>query len=320
MPTKTQLTDFAKDTLKGLSARKKSLHPKYFYDEEGSKIFREIMHMPEYYLTRCEQEIFQQQTPDIAAKLLNGSSPFSIIELGPGDGLKTKILLRELAGKSTDFQYVPVDISEENLEILNRSLEKEIPALKVKIKAGDYFHIIKELHQASKHRKIILFLGSNIGNFMPDEADVFLSILSGFMHAGDQALVGFDLKKPPEVVVPAYDDPGGHTRDFNMNHLARINRELNADFDLNKFEHRPVYDPGSGAMESYLVSSEKQTVNIEGLNKSFTFNKGEKIFMELSKKFDLEEIGSMARKYGFRVQKNYLDSRKYFADSLWEKY
>ncbi len=319
MATKKESSGFAKDTLNGLSAPNKFLHPKYFYDEKGSKIFQEIMHMPEYYLTRAEQEIFNKQTQHIARELLNGSSPFSVIELGPGDGLKSKILLREMNGNTGNFQYVPVDISEEALESLSQAMESEIPDLNIFMKAGDYFHIMKELHNASDDRKIILFLGSNIGNFMPEEAASFLSLLTGFLHPGDQALIGFDLKKPAEVVIPAYDDPGGLTRDFNLNHLSRINRELNADFDLNKFKHRPVYNAESGAMESYLISLEKQTVNVESLNKTFDFYKGEPIFMELSKKFDLEEIANLARKFGFRIQKNFLDSRSYFADSLWKK-
>lgn len=313
----TILETFAKDTLKGLSANPKYLLPRYFYDDVGSRIFQDIMRMPEYYLTDCEHEILSLQKSDIAEAIREGQGHFELIEFGSGDGEKTEVLLKHLADQSADFTYVPIDISHEANTILVNKLRERIPDIRVDPKTGDYFRVMKQMDRSVPHRRIILFLGSNIGNFSDTEINTFLLSLSQLTRKNDKVLIGFDVKKSPEVIRLAYDDPHGHTRNFNLNHLARINRELDADFDLARFEHHPEYDPRTGEMKSYLVSTADQTVRIKSMDRVIRFRKWEPVFMELSRKFDIFTIRNLAETYGFRIFNNYTDSRYYFMDSLW---
>ena len=315
----TKLSTFAQDTLKGLSANQKFLLPKYFYDDNGSRIFQDIMQMPEYYLTDSEFEIFTQYKSEMKDLFVNGNAPFELVELGSGDGLKTKILLNHFVEHQVNFKYVAVDISRQANEDLNRKLQAELPELKTELKTGDYFKMMNELNNDSDNNKIFLFLGSNIGNFRENERHSFLSQLSAVIQQNDKLLIGFDLKKPKDVILDAYDDPHGHTRAFNLNHLVRINKELDADFDIKSFRHVAQYNEQSGETKSFLISAKKQTVYIAALDKNIHFQKDEAIYMELSQKFDLETIHHLAQKYGFKVEKNFTDSRNYFVDSLWVK-
>ncbi|MFP4023949.1 MAG: L-histidine N(alpha)-methyltransferase [Thiohalospira sp.] len=315
----TKLNTFAQDTLKGLTANEKYLLPKYFYDDNGSRIFQEIMQMPEYYLTGCEFEIFTRHQSEMKDQFVNGNAPFELVELGSGDGLKTKILLKHFVEHQVNFKYVAVDISRQANKNLNNKLKAELPELKTEFKTGDYFKMMNELNNDSNHNKVFLFLGSSIGNFREHERHLFLSQLSDLIKQNDKLLIGFDLKKTKEVILKAYDDPHGHTRAFNLNHLVRINRELNADFDIESFRHVAKYNDQTGETKSYLISVKKQTVYIAALEKKIHFQKDESIYMELSQKFDLESIHHLANKYDFKVEKNFTDNRNYFVDSLWVK-
>lgn len=277
------------------------------------------MRMPEYYLTDCEFEIFTSQRTQIVEAISEGCNKFELIELGAGDGLKTTILLEHMVEKSIGVQYIPVDISEKTNADLVKKLSNELPALGVKALTGDYFHALKPLNGHSGLRKIFLFLGANIGNFSDEETQLFLSQLSSLCHTGDKVMIGFDLKKSPEVIMNAYSDPHGHTRRFNLNHLVRLNKELGANFDLSNFEQHTSYHPGTGAVKSHLVSLTDQKVDMEELGQSFHFDKWEPVFMELSRKFDLETIAIMAENHGFKVEKQFMDKRNYFVDSLWVK-
>jgi len=174
----TKLTTFAQDTLKGLTANEKYLLPKYFYDDKGSRIFQDIMQMPEYYLTDCEFEIFTRHQSEMKDLFGNGNAYFELVELGSGDGLKTRILLNHFIEHQVDFKYVAVDISRQANENLNKKLKAELPALNTKFKTGDYFKMMNELNHDSDNNKVFLFLGSNIGNFLEDERHRFLSQLS----------------------------------------------------------------------------------------------------------------------------------------------
>ncbi len=313
------LSELVTDTLRGLSANPKFLLSKYFYDDIGSSIFQDIMCMPEYYLTDCEHEIFTTHKKEITDAFIKDALHFELVELGSGDGLKTKILLNAMVSRSSGLKYIPIDISPKaNIELVE-SLAREIPSLKVNAQTGDFFSVIKQLNGHSALRKVILFLGSNIGNFEDAELNLFLSQLSEFAHRGDKVMIGFDLKKSPDIIMNAYNDPHGHTRRFNLNHLARLNRELGADFDISNFEHHTDYNPQTGAVKSFLVSTKNQTVHIESLAENFRFNQWETIYMELSRKFDLKTIETLAATHGFRVEQNFTDSRNYFADSLWVK-
>ncbi len=309
----------AKDTDQGLSSDPKYLLPRYFYDDRGSMIFQKIMEMPEYYLTRCEMEILTGQKLEITRTFTEDSSPFDLIELGSGDGVKTKVLLKHLVKENARFHFFPVDISQKVNDDLIRQLKTEIPGLYAEALTGDYFRMMEDLNKVSGNRKVILFLGSNVGNFSDDEVSLFYRKLRKIMRAGDMILTGFDLKKDPAVIMKAYNDPHGYTRDFNLNLLVRLNRELGAGFDPGLFEQYTEYDPVSGDVKSFLISLKDQTVGIASLGKTFHFRKWEPVFTERSRKFDPGTIHKLAGTNGFRVRKNFTDAREYFMDSLWIK-
>lgn len=311
------LTAFARDTLEGLSSKNKYLLPKYFYDDAGSKIFSKIMNMPEYYLTDCEIELFEKQKEEITENLINGNRKLDIIEPGSGDGLKTEYILKSLHKRDIDFRFIPVDISSHANNILADKMRKSIPGISIEPLTGDYFSVMKKLERSSNTSRVILFLGSSIGNFSDKELDNFLTGLNKISTPGDRALIGFDLMKSPEIILPAYNDPYGLTREFNINHLRRINRELGADFNPGYFDHRQEYNTYTGEMKSFLVSRTDHKVTFREPTAEISFLKGERIFMELSRKFSLLTINEMASSHGFRVMKNFTDSRNYFVDSLW---
>jgi L-histidine Nalpha-methyltransferase len=313
-----QQNTFAEDILKGLSASPKFLSSKYFYDDEGSRLFQQIMSLPEYYLTRSEFEIFSTQTGEIFEAFTKNRIAFDLIELGAGDGTKTAVLIDYFLRQKVDFTYSPIDISQEAIDSLSDKFKTEFPKLQIKAKVGDYFKILETLKSESSRPKILMFLGSNIGNFSAEQSSFFFKSLRGVMSENDLLFVGMDLQKDPRVILAAYDDAQKVTAQFNLNLLRRINRELGADFDLKKFSHYATYHPIEGAARSFLISLETQKVFIESLNQTFHFNAWEPIFMEISQKYNLEMIENMTQKCGFQVKQNFFDQRKYFVDSLWK--
>ncbi len=318
MEQKIAISEFEKDVYKGLTAREKHLSSKYFYDERGSKIFQDIMRMPEYYLTDCELEILEAQKHHILKDFAGQDKHFVLVELGAGDGIKTKILLSHFINENVQFEYIPIDISEDSVNQLLIGLEQELPALKVQAKIGDYHHILEEINAYDHTKKILLFLGSNIGNFNAQQSLELLKNFKSVMHPGDLLFIGFDLKKDAGVIMKAYDDPHGHTTAFNLNLLQRINDELGGDFNLGMFNHREVYDQHSGTAKSFLVSQTRQIVTISELNLTIKFEGGETIFMEISQKYDLEMIHNLSINSGFEIVRNYHDKRQYFVNSLWK--
>lgn len=315
--TTPELTQFAEDVLAGLSATPKYLSSKYFYDDEGSRLFQEIMKLPEYYLTGCEQEIFETQGNAIYREFANGRNAFDIIELGAGDGTKTAFLVDHFLKAGAEISYSPIDISQEALDFLTQKFGAEFPSLKMLPRNGDYFNILRSLKNGGGRRKVLLFLGSNIGNYSRRDSISFFRSLREVMNDNDLLFVGFDLQKDPHVIAAAYDDAAGVTAKFNLNLLTRINRELGADFDPAKFTHYANYRPIEGSARSYLMSREKQTVNISALGRSFEFDPWEAIFMEISQKYTLAMIDSLAAESGFAIKHNFFDSKKYYCDSLW---
>ncbi len=307
---------FAHDVLEGLNSTPKTLPSKYFYDKKGDELFRQIMELDEYYLTRCEYEIFQTCKDDLLKVFANSSHKFNLVEFGAGDGYKTKVLLSHFLSKGADFQYVPIDISGNVLKLLENSLKQEMPDLAVNGIRNDYFKALEQLENGGT-RNVIFFLGSNIGNFKYEQAVSFLSELYENLRKGDLLLIGFDLKKDPEVILSAYDDNEGVTREFNMNLLDRINNELEGSFDRNTFKHCPSYNPLTGTTESFLVSTEEQTIEI--MDSAVHFEAWEAIHTEISQKYSLTNIHDMARQVGFTVKNNFFDQQRYFVDSVWEK-
>jgi len=310
-------TAFAADVLQGLTDNPKHLSSKYFYNEQGDKIFRDIMEMDPYYLTRCEYEILQQYKSELHALITGTSNNFQLIEFGAGDGYKTKVLLQNFLQEPSRFRYLPVDISANALELLLTDLEKTFPGLDAEGIQDDYFNALDTVHIDPDIPKTVLFLGSNIGNFSGEMTLTFLKKIAGSFKSEDRLLIGFDLKKDPAVILNAYNDPGGITKAFNLNLLLRINEELGANFDIMKFEHVPVYDPGNGEARSYLVSITEQTVDIPALNVRVNFDAWESIHTEISRKYSISDIEKLADKAGFRIIRHFSDKRKYFTDSLW---
>lgn len=310
-------TKFYEDVIKGLNSSPKYLQSKYFYDAEGDKIFQQIMDLPEYYLTKCELEIFSQQTKGLCDAFLNKLSEFDIVELGAGDATKSIYLLEYLCKARIDFSYYPIDISENVIEQLETELPRKIPELKITGLNGEYFDMIKEVNTLSNRKKIYLFLGSNIGNFTKKEAKDFLTLLHENILPGDLMLIGVDLKKDPQQILAAYNDSQGITRDFNLNLLKRINKELDGNFDLTKFEHKPVYDETTGECKSFLESREKQIISI-GESESIEFRKDEQIQMEISQKYSLDEIKSLTQSSGFNEVTEFYDNNHWFVDIIVE--
>jgi len=311
------LERFAEDVREGLSSEPKYLHSKYFYDEVGDYIFQQIMDLEEYYLTDCEAQIFESQKNEILQYFSNEEEIFDLIEFGAGDGYKTKILLNQFVKNNVNFNYIPIDISKSVLNGLTKDLNNTLPGLEIKPICDDYFHALEELNKVDFNKKVILFLGSNIGNFSGDNAIPFLKHLGADMNKKDQLFIGFDLMKDPKAILDAYNDKKGITSEFNLNLLDRINKELEGNFIRNNFSHYPTYNPVTGETKSYLISLENQRVWIEGLSQSFTFEKWEPIFTEISQKYNLRDIEHLAYHSGFKVEKNFFDHRKYFVDSLW---
>lgn len=311
----TAKSDFYTDVLKGLKQNPKKLSSKYFYDKQGDKLFQKIMDMPEYYLTNCELDIFKNKSNEITQNLQLENQPFDIIELGSGDATKSKHLLNFLKKNSFDFNYMPIDISGNILHELQKDLATEMPDLTVISLEGEYFEMLEKVSGISTRKKVVLFLGANIGNMTKKEALQFCAEIRSRLNAGDVLLIGFDLKKNPHIILNAYNDPAGITAAFNLNLLTRINRELDADFNIENFRHYQSYEPDSGACRSFLVSLQTQTVNI--CDEKILFDENELIDMEVSQKYSIEEIAKMGQSAGFHVVENIYDSKKWFVDSIW---
>lgn len=308
---------FYNDVITGLSADPKRLNSKYFYDAAGDELFQGIMNSPEYYLTRCELEIFSEQTDALAKHLTTNNEGFDLIELGAGDALKSTYLLRYLLQQLIDFTYVPIDISAHVIQLLDEQLAKTLPGLKFTGLNGEYFDMLEKAASISDKRKVVLVLGSNIGNMPIAESEQFCHELRKHLSPGDRVLIGFDLKKNPKTILAAYNDKAGVTRKFNLNLLNRINKELGADFNTDQFDHYPTYDPETGSCKSYLISLADQTVQFKSSGKAIHFKKDEPIYMEISQKFTLKQITDIASRTGFKPVEYLFDNKAWFTDALW---
>jgi L-histidine N-alpha-methyltransferase len=306
---------FYKDVVRGLTATPKFLQSKYFYDAAGDKLFQEIMDSPEYYPTDCELEIFSRQTAGLAKAVTAGGDGFDLIELGAGDASKSLHLLKYLMDQQADFRYLPIDISGNIISYLDLTLPLALPGIRVEGLHGEYFDMLKKAAKLSARRKVVLFLGSNIGNMRPGDAQRFCKELRRNLAPGDMVLVGVDLKKNPKVILAAYNDAGGFTKRFNLNLLTRINRELDGDFDLAQFDHFPSYDPVTGSCKSYLISLADQDVRIGG--RVFHLKKDECIDMEISQKYTAKEVEQLAMDSGFHSEKMFFDRKEWFLNAIW---
>lgn len=314
---------FAEDVGSGLTAKPKTLPPKYFYDELGSHLFEAICCLPEYYLTRAESEILGQHADGIVAEIADGAGgAVRLVELGSGSAVKTRHLISAVLRRQPELLYLPVDISAGTLERSSRELLHEYPRLRIVAYAADYFTALsgpagsRITNCRADERNLVLFLGSNIGNFEPEESRKFLRAIRGILHTGDVLLLGADLKKSSAVLVQAYDDALGVTAAFNLNLLTRINRELGGDFDVTRFSHRAVYNKALGRVESYLVSRAPQKAFVGAIALEVSFEENETIHTENSHKFDLDQLSEMARDSGFALRKSWFDTKRFFSFNL----
>jgi dimethylhistidine N-methyltransferase len=305
---------FAEDVRAGLNAEPKRLFPKYFYDELGSQLFEAICLLPEYYLTRAENEIFARHSDEIVREVSGG--PLSLMEMGSGSASKTRLIIEALLKRQTELLYIPVDISATALETSSRVLLQSYPGLKIDAYASDYYGALAALAGKTPGRLLALFLGSNIGNFDAGEAHTFLKALRGVLRAGDGLLLGADLRKPSEILEAAYDDSLGVTAAFNLNLLVRINREFDANFDPRAFRHLATYNREAGRVEIHLVSLREQAVAIPRLGMEIRFAAGERIHTENSYKYDLEGLSRMAKATGYERARTWLDERGEFSSNL----
>ncbi|MBO9151222.1 L-histidine N(alpha)-methyltransferase [Chitinophaga sp. GCM10012297] len=312
---KQQLT-FEKDVLAGLQLQPKRLYSKYFYDAKGDALFQQIMHCPEYYLTRCEMDILRGQSEKIVQAVRRHAPGFDLVELGAGDASKSFFLLKEMLRMGVTDTYFPIDISPNIITQLQQSLPAKLPGLQVQGLNGEYMEMLQAAGQITAQQKLVMFMGSSIGNFTPAEAVQFCTRLRQQLRPGDLVLIGFDLRKNPQTILDAYNDKGGITRAFNLNLLERINRELDGNFDISQFEHYPTYDPVSGACKSFLISKREQAVEIAG--QTVRFGANEPVYMEISQKYDMEEINELASRSGFRPVEFFYDSKRWFTDVLWQ--
>ncbi|MER2998917.1 L-histidine N(alpha)-methyltransferase [Pontibacter populi] len=307
---------FAADVKKGLSQHDKQLSSRYFYDGEGSRLFQKIMHVPEYYLTSSEHDVFTTHRQTIARQMAS-QGDFHLIDLGAGDATKTRIILEELLEQNAAFDYVPVDISGDAMAELCENLQQALPELHSHAVVGDYFDALDWLDEHKPGRRVLLFLGSNIGNFNPEERQSFLQKVRSHMRSGDMLLVGMDLCKEPETILRAYDDAAGVTAAFNLNLLHRINRELGGNFIVEQFKHFALYNPQKGVMKSFIISQQDQEVTVQATGQTFQFKAWEAIHTENSYKFTLALAETIGQENGFEVKQVFQDKNQYFADVLY---
>ncbi len=308
---------FAREVGNGLSKNPKELYSKYIYDDQGSALFEQIMELEEYYPTRCEKAVFEKYKNALAGYITD--KPVNLVELGAGNGEKTTILLKHFLEYGKNFSFWPLDISDLAINNLKSKLRDELPGLDFQGMVADYFEGLKAIKKQNDAKNLVLFLGSNIGNFPPQERDQFISDLKQSLKPGDLVFMGFDLKKDPRTINKAYNDKDGVTEAFNFNLLNRINRELGGNFDPANFRFYAAYNALNGAVEACLISRKKQTVYIAALGETFTFDAWEPIHTESSFKFSRKEIQDMANRHGFREKSVFSDEADYYANALWER-
>src|SRR6185369_1638703 len=269
---------------------------------------------PEYYLTRAETEIFERHAAEIVAQI---PSPVTVVELGSGSSIKTRLLIEAILARQSGLCYQPIDISETMLEQSAKQLLEDYPGLRITAHAADYTRGVEAVTRKEGEKVLALLLGSNIGNYIPDEARELLRQIRNSLRPGDGLLLGADLKKSRETLEAAYNDALNLTEAFSRNSLLRINRELNADFDLKQFKHRAIFNEDQSRIEIHLVSLIDQQVNIRGAELQVEFQSGESIHTENSYKYDLESLVTLATVTGFSPARTWFDSGKMFSCNFW---
>jgi L-histidine Nalpha-methyltransferase len=313
VPRSPGASSFAQDVVAGLTASPKRLPAKYHYDEVGSALFDAITLLPEYYLTRAETEILREWGWQIVRVL---DAPIDFLELGSGSAVKTRLLIGEALRVQGRMRYSPIDISTEALRNSSASLVDAYPGLSVRAYAGDYFDVLRSKALWFERRVLAMFMGSNIGNYEPDEAKGILSLIGDALRPGDGLLLGTDLKKDPKILERAYDDAVGITAAFNRNVLARINRDFDGDFDVADFEHHACYDVERGSIDSFLETGRAIRVELSRLNVQLEFSAGERIHTESAYKFTEDDVAKLAACAGFDLATSWYDRERRFSVNL----
>jgi dimethylhistidine N-methyltransferase len=314
---KTQL--FKKKLLKVSPIFRNIFLPNIFTTKKGDSLFQEIMAMPTYYLTGCEFEILSTHTETIGELFRDRENGLDLIELGAGDGKKTKVLLKYMTENNFNFVYKPIDISENAIKLLSNNLANEMPTLTVDAEVGDYFEVLERLKGFNKRKKVMMVLGSNIGNLKHPKAIDFLTKLKDAMLPDDLLFMGFDQKKEPQTILNAYNDTEGITAVFNKNILTRINSELGGNFNLDKFIHWEVYNPETGTAKSFLVATEAMEVTIEQLQLTVQFDQWETIHTEISQKYDDKIVRWLAAESGLVIDSSFTDKQQYYKNYVFRK-
>lgn len=304
---------FADEVRAGLTATPKTLPTKYLYDDLGSALFEVITLLPEYYLTRSEAAILRAHARDIVAAV---GDTLEIVELGSGTAAKTRLLLDAALKRQGSLRYTPIDISRSALDATVAALNVEYPAITVDPQVTEYLDGLRRFSRNGVERTLVLFLGSNIGNFEPAEAQRTLRAVRETVRPGDTLLVGADMKKDIAIIEAAYNDKLGVTAAFNKNLLQRINRELGGRFDLDAFRHKATYNVREGRVEMHLFSDDAQDVRIDALELCVHFRPGESIHTESSYKYDASQVHALARATGFEVAQTWTDPENTFTSNL----
>jgi len=317
MATSKQLQFLATDAVAlavhdGLSATPKRLPSWLLYDEIGSELFEQITELPEYYLTRTERSILEMYAPDI---LERAGASLTLVELGAGTATKTCVLIEELLQRQSRTLFYPIDVSPSALDTAMRQLGRQFPSLRVNPIVADYTGGVPALSRISG-RKLVLYIGSSIGNFEPTDAIRMLRRIRQTLRAGDALLLGADFAKSSKILLPAYNDSQGVTASFSKNILARLNRELEADFDLDRFRHIALWNRRNSRMEIYLESTAAQSVFVPALAMDLFFEAGERIHTENSYKYTDEMIEAILRQSGFTLEQTWCDRKKWFGVHL----
>jgi L-histidine Nalpha-methyltransferase len=304
---------FLSDVLAGLARRPRALPSRWFYDARGSQLFQWITNLPGYYLTRVEREILATHADALLAPLRGPAC--TVVDLGAGDGHKTQLLLRRLAGRAA-VTYAPVDVSAAALEEAAARVRQELPEVAIRPLQASWGDALARLaRSAGGGPRLVLFLGSSIGNLEHAEATALLRELRRALRPGDHLLVGFDLVKPLPLLLAAYDDPQGVTRAFNLNLLQRMNRELGTTLEVDAFRHHATWDPERPAMESWLEVVRPQQVRLAG--QVVRLAAGERLHTEISCKYTGAQISGLAAAAGFAEVGRFHDAQGWFADALW---
>ena len=315
--------EFAKDVERGLGDKRKHISPKFFYDKKGSKLFEEICQQPEYYLNRTESQILKDSVSEIL-KII-GEDKISLVELGNGNSLKTRILLGPLLARLKNVSYFPIDVSLKMLKKSIADLYREYANLKIYGVCSDYVTGLVRINEFIKFRKnvpkrkFIIFLGSSIGNFDSKEALIFLRSIVRYVRKDDLLLIGIDLEKDKSILDRAYNDKNGVTAKFNLNVLSRINEELHGEFNVSNFEHKSFYNANKHRIEMHLISKLDQEVRIGSIGKTVYFKKDETIHTENSYKYSLGRLNNLVRTSGLQIVRNFVDPNQQYCLVLLKK-